>query len=179
MKIAVTSSGHRPSQHAHSINVVKHANAFVKLGYNIELLCVNRFQEDKFIKEIADIFDFYGVDNLPITFFKDNSIFYFQEKKKYKILIKILKKFLPKKIIEISDPEKKICQYIKDNNFDLCYTRSFKLTKYNIENKIPTIMETHGSVPEKKRDLMEVLKLSKSEYFKGIVTIHQKLRIIL
>ena len=176
MKIAVTSSGHIPSQHAHSINVVKHANAFVKLGYNVELLSVKRFYENKFIEEIADIFDFYGVDNLPITFFKDKSIFYFQEKKRYGILIKILKKFLPKKIIEISDPEKKISHYIKGNNFDLCYSRSFKMTKYNIENKIPTIMETHSSVPEKKRDLMDVLKLSKSEYFKGIVTIHQKLK---
>ena len=37
-------------------------------------------------------------------------------------------------------------------------------------------METHSPVPEKKRDLMDVLKFSNSEYFKGIVTIHQKLK---
>ena len=97
MKIAVTSSGHIPSQHAHSINVVKHANAFVKLGYNVELLSVKRFYENKFIEEIADIFDFYGVDNLPITFFKDKSIFYFQEKKNIRNIDKNFKKVFTKK----------------------------------------------------------------------------------
>tara|TARA_B100001093_G_scaffold427446_1_gene421795 strand:+ start:672 stop:1871 length:1200 start_codon:yes stop_codon:yes gene_type:complete len=176
MKIAVTSSGHIPSQYAHSINVVKHANAFVKLGYSVELLSVKRFYENEFIKEIDDIFNFYGINRLPITFFKDKSIFYFQDKKPFRVLIKILKKFLPEKIKEISDPEKQISHYIKNNNFDLCYSRNFKLTKYNIENKIPTIMETHSPDPEKKRDLMDVLKFSNSEYFKGIVTIHQKLK---
>ena len=48
MKIALTCNGHIPSQYAHSINVVKQANAFVKLGYSVELLSVKRFYENDF-----------------------------------------------------------------------------------------------------------------------------------
>ena len=81
MKIAVTSSGHIPSQHAHSINVVKHANAFVKLGYNVELLSVKRFYENKFIEEIADIFDFLELTIFQLPFLKINQFFIFKKKK--------------------------------------------------------------------------------------------------
>ena len=77
-KIAIVCSGHVPSQFAHSINTVKHANAFFELGYNVELLTVQRFYEKKNLKKI-NIFSFYGIKKLKIKFFKDQSIFYYQD----------------------------------------------------------------------------------------------------
>ena len=176
MKIAIASNGHIPSQWAHSINTVKHANAFLKLGHEIELLSVKRFEEDQLLKKNLNIYNWYGVDILPIKYFKDNSIFYFQEKKFFKSILKLTNYFLPKFLKRSLDPEKKISQYIKSKNFDLCFARTYNVVKYNIENKIPTILETHSSSPEKIKNLIEVLNLSRSKYFLGLVTIHDKLK---
>ena len=176
MKIAVASNGHIPSKYAHSINIMKHANAFFRLGHNVEILSVERYSENKFIKQISNIHDFYGISKLPLKNFKDNSIFYYYEKKLFGKLVKLLKFFFPKKIFEIQDPEKKISNYIKENSFDFCYARSYNLVKYNIINKIPTILETHNFTPEKTKDLMDVLRLSKSNYLKCIVTINKRLK---
>ena len=62
MKIAIASNGHIPSQWAHSINTVKHANAFLKLGHEIELLSVKRFEEDQLLKKNLNIYNWYGFD---------------------------------------------------------------------------------------------------------------------
>tara|TARA_X000000950_G_scaffold215871_1_gene259802 strand:+ start:717 stop:1925 length:1209 start_codon:yes stop_codon:yes gene_type:complete len=176
MKIAVVSNGHIPSQWAHSINIVKHANAFSKLGHEIELLSVKRFKEDQLLKKISNIYSWYGIDILPIKYFKDNSIFYFKEKKFLKIILKLANLFLPKFFQQIVDPEKKISQYIRSKNFDLCFARTYNVVKYNIENKIPTILETHNSSPKNIKNLIELLNLSQSKYFLGLVTIHDKLK---
>ena len=176
MKIAIASSGHIPSQWAHSINIVKHANAFLKLGHEIELISVKRFKEDQLLKKISNIYNWYGVDILPIKYFKDNSIFYFKEKKYLKIILKLANYFLPEFLKRAFDPEKKISQYIKLKNFDLCFARTYNVVKYNIENKIPTILETHNSSPKKIKNLKELLNLSQSKYFLGLVTIHDKLK---
>ena len=176
MKIAIASSGHIPSQWAHSINIVKHANAFLKLGHEIELISVKRFKEDQLLKKISNIYNWYGIDILPIKYFKDNSIFYFKEKKYLKIILKLANYFLPEFLKRAFDPEKKISQYIKSKNFDLCFARTYNVVKYNIENKIPTILETHNSSPKKIKNLKELLNLSQSKYFLGLVTIHDKLK---
>jgi len=61
IKIAVISSGHIPSQWAHSINTMKMANAFSKLGHNVEVLTVERYLERKNKQRIKDIYKFYGI----------------------------------------------------------------------------------------------------------------------
>jgi glycosyltransferase involved in cell wall biosynthesis len=176
MKIAIVSSGHIPSHFAHSINTVKHADAFAKLGHDVELLIVKRYQESKMLSKIKSIYEWYGVDELPIKFFKDKSLFYWHEKKPYTRILNGLNRLTSKKFQSFLDPEKKISKYIKENDFDLCFARSYRVVKNNIQNKIPTIMETHNPTPEKVKDLMDVIKLSQSKYLKGIVTIHQKLK---
>jgi glycosyltransferase involved in cell wall biosynthesis len=176
MKIAVVCSGHIPSHYAHSINTVKHANAFAKLGHDVELLTVERYQEAKFNQEIDSIFDWYGIDKLIIKFFKDNSPFYWHEKIPYTRLLNAFNKFTFKKIKKIFDPEKNISKYIKDNSFDICFARSYNVVKHNVKNNIATIMETHNNKPENSQELLDVIKLSKSKYFLGIVTIHNTLK---
>lgn len=175
MKIAVVASGHIPSDFAHSINTVKHADAFAKHGHNVEILTIERYQEKLFKKKLKDVYAWYGIDNVPIKYFKDKSIFYFKETKIKKIF-NTLNKIFENQIRVLFDPEKIISEYVKNNRFDLCYARSYRVVKYNIRNEIPTIMETHNANPKKTKDLINILSLTHSKYFKGIVTIHEKLK---
>jgi glycosyltransferase involved in cell wall biosynthesis len=176
MKIAIVSSAHVPSQYAHSINTVKHAAAFSKLGYAVELLCVQRYKETVYLKNIDNIFSLYGIDPIPIKFFKDKSLFYFQEvpflgkllRGVNKLTLGLLKNFL--------DPEKEISYYLKNNNFDFCYGRSYRIVNYNIKNQIPTVIESHSANPFQVTEIKRFIKNRTNSYFQGITTIHDKLK---
>jgi len=176
MKIAVISSGHIPSQWAHSITTMKMANAFSKLGHDVEVLTVERFIEAKNKKKIKNIHEFYGIDSkIRVRYFKDNPLFYFEEVKPLNFILRLLRKITLNRIRYISDPEKKISEYCKNNKVDLCYCRAYRVVYYNIENEIPTIMESH--TPDVKHpDLKKVLKKANSKYFKGLITISEKLK---
>ena len=176
IKIAVVASGHIPSQFAHSINTIKHAEAFSELGYITEVLSVKRFYENKYINQIENIFDWYGVNNLKINYFVDRSVFYLKEIRYISRFLKIINTLTNGKFQNFLCPEKKISHFVNKNNFDFCFARTYKTVLYNIENKIPTIMETHNPSPENNYDLSKILKLSSSKYFRGIVTIHEKLK---
>ncbi|MBU2540166.1 glycosyltransferase family 4 protein [Patescibacteria group bacterium] len=143
IKIAVVTSGHIPSQWAHSINVMKTANAFFKLGYEVEVLTVERFLERRNRKKIKNVHNFYGVnEKIKILYFRR---YFF-------------------------DPEKRISQYCKKNNIDICYCRAYRVVYYNIKNGIPTILESH-TTNVKHPDLKKVIKLSHSKYLKGLATV--------
>jgi len=176
IKIAVISSGHIPSQWAHSINTMKMANAFSKLGHNVEVLTVERYLERKNKQRIKDIYKFYGISkNIKILYFRDNFLFYLEEMKPFNWILWILKKITKNRIRYIFDPENQISEYCKKNNVDICYCRSYRTVFYNIKNKIPSIMESH--TPNIKHpDLQRVIKLSHSKYFKGLVTISDILK---
>lgn len=176
MKIAIVSSNHIPSYFAHSINTVKHANAFSKLGHYVELLTVERSREADLRNEINNIYEWYGIEYLPIKYFKDIELYYWQDNKVYKKVRNIINDLTFKGLRNIFHPEKSMSQYIQENNFDLCYARAYKIVKYNIHKNIPTIIESHEKDPRKNRDLREVIKISNSKYFKGIVTIHNNLK---
>jgi glycosyltransferase involved in cell wall biosynthesis len=170
MKIAVVSSGHIPSQWAHSINILKTANAFHYLGHEVEVLTVERFPEKKMKQKIKDIHRFYGIsENLKISNFKDNPLFYLEELKPFNYILWFLKKITRNRIRYISDPEKRISEYCWKNSVDVCYCRSYRTVYYNIRNEIPTIMESH--TPNITHpDLQRVIKQSHFKYFKGLVT---------
>ena len=176
LKIAVISSGHIPSQWAHSMHTMKMANAFSKLGYNVEVLTVERYLERKNKQKIEDIYKFYGIsENVKILYFRDNFLFYLEEMKPFNRILWILKKITKNKIRYISDPEKQISECCKNNNVNLCYCRSYRTVFYNIKNKITSIMESH--TPNIKHpDLQKVIKLSHSKYFRGLVTISDILK---
>lgn len=147
-KIAVISSGHIPSQWAHSITTMKMANAFLKLGYSVEVLTVERFLEKKNKKKIKNVYKFYGInEKIKILYFK--GLFF--------------------------DPEKKISQYCKKNGIDICYCRAYRSVYYNIKNEIPTILESHTTNTQHP-DLRKLIELSRSNYFKGLVTISNILK---
>ena len=176
MKVAVVASGHIPSQWAHSINVMKHANAFRRLGHYVEVLSVKGYYEDKFLSRIDNIFKWYGVDEVPLKFFKLPFFVYYKEVPWVTSLVRAINFLTFKRLHCMLDPERHISNYIKDNKFDVCYARSYRVVKYNIQNEIPTIMETHNYVPYKTKYLMDVFKMSNSIYLRKLVTIHSDLR---
>lgn len=176
MKIAVVSSGHIPSQWAHSITTLKMANAFHRLGHDVEVLTVERFLEKKNKQEIEDIHKFYGINRgIKILYFKDNLLFYLKEVRPFNYILWLFKKLTNNRIRYISDPEKRISEYCRKNSVDICYCRSYRTTYYNIKNKVPTVMECHTS-DVKHPDLQRVIRLSHSRYFKELVTIHDILK---
>lgn len=176
MKIAVVSSGHIPSQWAHSITTMKMANAFFKLGHEVEVLTVERFLEKRNKQKIINIYRFYGISEaIKISYFKDNLLFYFEELRPLRNLFWVLKKMTRSGIRYISEPEKKISEYCKKNKVDICYCRAFRIVYYNIKNEIPTILESHTPNIQH-HDLKKVIALSHSRYFKGLVTISEVLK---
>ena len=176
MRITVTTSGHIPSQWAHSINIVKHANAFLKLGHDVQILSIERFLEQKNKNRIRNIHRFYGIaDNIKIKFFKDNTIFYFEEIRPFG-LINYLNKITKNNIRRISDPERKISEYCKKIGIDICYCRrARRVVHYNIINKIPTVVEEH-TPPDNRQDIYKMCKLSHSKYFKIFITTSELLK---
>ena len=68
MKIAIVTD-HVPFKRAHSINIMKHANAFHNLGHNVEILIIRRMREDIENLSIKNIFRFYDInENLSIKY---------------------------------------------------------------------------------------------------------------
>ena len=176
MKIAIIGSGHIPTQWAHSITTMKMANAFLKLGHEVEILTVERYLEKKNNQKIKNINKFYGINkSIKILYFKDNLLFYFKGLKPFTYILRFLKILTKNRIRYILDPEKRISEYCKKNKVDVCYCRTYRTVYYNIRNGLPTIMESH--TPNIKHpDLEKVIKLSHSEYFKGLVTISDILK---
>ncbi len=176
MKIAVISSGHIPSQWAHSINTMKTADSFYKLGHDVEILTVERYPENMQRKTIENIHDFYGISRgIKISFFRDNLFFYYSGIKPVRLMNRALAKITGSRIRYIRDPEKVMSEYCKASNVDVCYCRSYRAVYYNIKNKVPTVMESH--TPKVGHpDLERVIDLSGSEHFLGIVTISEALK---
>ena len=177
MKIAVATGGHIPSFRAHSIAVMKMAKGFYKLGHDVEVLTVERFVEDRLRRQIKDLHEFYGVSSeIKITFFRDD-LFYFENLSIISYLYRFLDKVTNRRIRMIRDPEKMMSKYCKDYDFDLCYYRGYGRTVYYnvVKNKVPTIMESHiRNIVNP--DLKRAIKVSRSEYFKGLVTISELLK---
>ena len=96
MKIAIISTGHIPSYWAHSINVMKHANAFYKLNHEVEIITVQRLLEMKFRSKIGNIHDFYGINkSLKILFFNDSFPFFLKETKLMKYILDLISNLIP------------------------------------------------------------------------------------
>ncbi len=177
MKIAVVSSGHIPSQWAHSINIAKNADAFFSLGHNIEIITIERFKERRIKKTIKSVHRFYGInEGIKIKYFRDNPFFYFEEIKPFDLFPTIISRLLQKDIRGIFDPEKKISKYCKNNGVNYCYCRrARRAVIHNISNKVPTIVEEH-TPPSNRPDIQNMLKFSCTKYFKILVTVSDVLK---
>ena len=178
MKIAVVAD-HIPSQFAHSFHFMKTAQGFFDLKHQIEILVVKRFVEVKNKFKTRDVYDFYSINHrLKLIYFLDKFLSFFREmtifKKIYYPSLVFLRKIIPR-VEDILDPERIISKYCKVNKFDLVYCRrTYNLIYYNILNKIPTILEAHNfDLPN---DMKLIMKLTRSKYFKALITINNILK---
>jgi glycosyltransferase involved in cell wall biosynthesis len=159
---------------------MKHAQGFFSLGHNVEILCVQRYVELKNKLKIRDIRKFYDISyKIKIKYFIDKSPLFFRDLRRrlkdypYTATNK-LRKILPR-TEDILDPERKISEYCKKNDFDLAYCRrSSNAAYYNLINRIPIIIENHNYIIPP--DLKKIFKLSKSKYFRGVVIISKQLK---
>ena len=63
---------------------MKMANAFSKLGHEVEILTVESFFEKKNNQKIKNVNKFYGInESIKISYFKDNLLFYFEKLKPF------------------------------------------------------------------------------------------------
>ncbi len=171
----MVSGGHIPSQWAHSINTIKHAQGFLKLGLETEIFTIEGILETIFKLKIKDIQRFYDIsEDLRISYYKDNFFYYYKDipfltrfLKKIKLLLPILSSF--------NNPEKKISNYCLNHGFNLSYCRTYRTAYYNILKDLPTIIEMHSPYlndPE----MQKLLTLSRKKNFLGIVTISNILK---
>jgi len=175
MRIAVIASQNIPSLWAHGINTVKHAQGFKDLNHSVEILIVVRLPEMKMRRVLGDFHELYDINkDIKVRYFVDHSIFFFEKMRILGIIINHIFKFFPR-LRYLQDPEKKISKYCKKEKVDLAYCRTYRGAYYCILNKIPTVLETHTPFI-KKPDLQKLFKLSKNEYFRGIITIHELLK---
>ncbi len=177
MKIAVITD-HIPSQWAHSINTMKIAKGFSKLGHKVEVLVVRRYLEEKNRFKIRNVHNFYDLDKrIRFKYFRDYSPYYFREIRYFgpfmALVTNIITKFYSKLRVYL-DPEKRISEYCKRNKFDFAFCRrTYNAVYYNIVNKIPTVLDKHNYRDSK---LQLILKFNKSKYFRGIMTINELLK---
>jgi glycosyltransferase involved in cell wall biosynthesis len=172
LKIAVISSGHIPSIWAHSINVMKHAGAFQRLGHQVEILTVERLLESRLRQQLESIYAWYGIEEVPIRWFRDRSISFFLETSLGLRLFPVLEFMGMHNPYPRNDPERMISQYCAQTNIEIAYCRTFNAAKYNLEAGIPTIIETHTPHPDTNSKILGLRPLLRSPALRKLVTIH-------
>ncbi|MEW9669190.1 glycosyltransferase family 4 protein [Ammoniphilus sp. 3BR4] len=148
-----------PSYYAHSFNVMKMAQGFHNIGCKVEVITSENANTIKLKKEIPNIYDHYGINS--------------------KISIKYLS---PSKEAFLNcntkhDPTfcEKACEYAREKKFDFVYCRNHFLPYLTVREGIPTLIETH-SWNYNDHLLRKLDKLTHLESFKGLVTIHEKIK---
>ncbi|TKX72881.1 glycosyltransferase [Halorubrum sp. GN11_10-6_MGM] len=176
MRVAVVTSGHIPSQWAHSVAVAKNANGFVQCGHDVELLSPERLYESQKRRKIDSIPDYYGIsEEIDVTLFPDKTPYYFSDVPYVGFALDALSFGTFDITRRIGDPERKITAYIEEEEFDLAYCRTYRATNYLVEKGVPTIMESHS--PTLRRHAQRrVMKNATKDAFCGLVTIGENLK---
>lgn len=172
-RVAIVTNGGLPSYNAHSINSIKHAEAFRELGYFVEVFTPLRIKEFFLLKKI-DFYKHYGIKYVKVNFFTDY-LFFLRDIFPFYIIQKFLNTF-NFSFSNYFTIEKKISNTIKSKKIDLCYARSYKILKFNVMNEINTIIEIHKHNPKTIYNIDELVFFSKSKYFLFFVTIHYKIK---
>jgi glycosyltransferase involved in cell wall biosynthesis len=176
MNIAVHAAGHIPSEHAHSIAVVKNANGFAKLGHNVDILTVERFLEYQKRKEIENINSYYDInEKICLKYFTDKTPFYFKDYKLLRYVSAAIRELSFGRVQYLFDPEKRMAAASRRADYDFCYCRTFRSAYHSIRMGIPTVVETHRPDTDHSH-LKHVLELSDRPSFRGLVTISEQLR---
>ncbi len=175
-KIAVISSGHIPSNWAHSINTVEAANGFYKANQDVELFSPLRWNEAKLLRKIKSIHKYYGIPHsISVNLIRDTTFHYYQEIFPLNRFFELNARFFTPRTDSHHDIENKIAKMVFKNNFSLAYCRCYRAPIHCINYGIDTIIETHsGNI--KNPDLIRLFSLAKNKHFIGIITISEILK---
>ena len=140
MKILIYSSGEIPSQRAHSINIIKHAQAFHDLNHKVEVYSKIRLLEEIFKLKYKNINTFYGITpQVKIEFIRDKTIFYFKDIIPY--FFRRLEKHT-KKFEECSSKDVNSIEKLRNGTSKLVYTSHkirnifYNINFFDIEKRI-------------------------------------------
>jgi len=155
MKIAYLSSSIVPSKSANSIHVMKMCQALSQNNHTIKLFAIN--DSRYIIPNINDVYSFYGVDDIfKIKYIKKN---------KLPFIRRYLYSYFASRII-------------KNDNFDLVYSRDFFGTYILTKLRKDVVYECHN--PNFNfLDNIIFKKIIKNEYLKAIIVISESLKNIL
>lgn len=158
MKLKYFTEGRIPSKWAHSIQVIKMAQAFQQTGYDVELIstcCWADWRNDN----LKTIWDQYGVSTpfkltrIPLSWLvqkeKSRNLGFFS----YSYFVSLLAKF---------------------SSVDLVFARSYLTPYWTSRLNIPTIAETHAE-PDNSYQKRKLYEATKCKSFKALVTISDKL----
>jgi glycosyltransferase involved in cell wall biosynthesis len=161
-KIVAVIEGNIPSYKAHSVTTVKMADAISRV-YDGETTLVSGGSLLSIMRnfKFKGISNHYGVDKKLSTTF---------------LHCPFSKKYFTESIgiPGVVDKFKNYFTKIK-NEVELVYARSFKLPLVCMDLKIPVVLETHASEISHP-DFIEIIQRSQEESFRGIITIHEKLK---
>ena len=170
MKIAVFSQ-HIPSQLAHSINTVKHAEAFLENGNDVKIFSILRYKEQKNLKN-NNLKKFYGLSHdIEFVFIKD-LLFFLKDIYILNLFFIILRKILLKmNIYFFYFAEKKMANLISKGEFDLVYSRCPILSFFLLKKGVNVVVESHLRYKNKKIELQSLVKYSRKNNFLLLSTI--------
>ena len=166
MKVAYVSHCNFPNRFAHSIQIIKNAQAWSQicddfaLHMNIDAKKYIQFDQQK-------LNDFYG---LKQSFDIKKSPYYFE------IEHWLLSKYTrPISRVLRNHYFKKTALQLAKSAVDLAYTRTIGFPKYAIENGIPVILESHSPLGTEE-DKREIHNYIDDDLFLNIVTISDQLK---
>jgi len=157
MHIAYVATGNYPSRFAHSIQIMKNAQAWANISDQFEFY--SNFSLIKWLKRDAiSLEDKYG---LKKRFTKIFYPLYFFEKHNIPILNHLYYTLVAKKC--------------REENVDLIYTRTYVMARYAIQQNIPVIVETHGP-PDAGKEKLSLYAQLQYPQFLALVTISEVLK---
>ncbi|MGH1427759.1 MAG: glycosyltransferase [Arenicella sp.] len=166
MKVAYVSHCNFPNRFAHSIQIIKNAQAWNKVADEFTLH-INIDARKYLTFNHQQLNDFYGVKS---PFHIEKSPFFFDIE--HWLLTKYIKPFSNRlKQHYFNETAKKL----KINKVDLAYTRTIGFPKFSIQQGVPVILESHSPL-DSDIDKKEIHSIIHHKLFLNIVTISEQLK---
>lgn len=157
LKTAYVANCDLPNRFAHSIQIMKNAQAWHRNSREFLFLSNLNLKSWLNIGNV-DLMQFYGLSEAF------ESKFY-----PYRDLIELPTAFLSEIYF------RKATRFLEESNVDLVFTRTFELPKYTVPRGIPTLVETHGP-PDNSKQKNNLYRLLEQDALLGLVTISEPLK---
>ncbi|HAY46446.1 MAG TPA: hypothetical protein DCY55_09200 [Gammaproteobacteria bacterium] len=157
LKTAYVANCDLPNRFAHSIQIMKNAQAWQRNSREFLFLSNLNLKSWLNIGNV-DLMQFYGLSDAF------ESKFY-----PYRDLIELPTAFLSEIYF------RKATRFLEESNVDLVFTRTFELPKYTVPRGIPTLVETHGP-PDNSNQKNNLYRLLEQDALLGLVTISEPLK---